>query len=177
VAFFWKIPVDTAVYHSYNKNMKNALFLIGPPGSGKSTWASALSPDDWTYLSTDKWIEDVAAREGVTYGEVFKREIKNAEQSMEVQLVSALAQGNDIVWDQTNMTRKSRLKKVGRLLDAGYTVDAHVFMPDAHELHQRQFKRAVATGKAIPQRVIDSMMENYEHPLEEEGFASITHHN
>jgi predicted kinase len=119
----------------------------------------------------------VATREGVTYGEVFKREIKNAEQNMEANLASALAQGKDIVWDQTNMTRKSRLKKVGRLLDAGYTVDAHVFMPDAHELHQRQFKRAVATGKAIPQRVIDSMMENYEHPLEEEGFASITHYN
>ncbi len=169
--------VDKGVAYSYTHSMKNALFLIGPPGSGKSTWAGALPPDEWVYVSTDRWIEDVAHREGVTYGEVFRREIKNAERDMEARLASALAQGKNIVWDQTNMTRKSRLNKVARLLNAGYTVDAHVFMPSAHELHQRQLRRAVETGKAIPQSVIDSMMENYEQPLDAEGFATITHHS
>lgn len=157
--------------------MKNAKFLIGPPGSGKSTWASALLAQGWAHISTDRWIEDVAARESATYGEVFQREIKNAEKDMATRLAAALAQGEDVVWDQTNMTRKSRLKKVAQLLDAAYTVEAHVFMPNSQELHQRQMRRAVETGKAIPQRIIDSMMENYEPPLDAEGFSAIILHD
>jgi len=157
--------------------MKTAMFLIGPPGAGKSTWAQPYLDQDWVHVSTDQWIERVATAEHKTYGEVFQAEIKNAERDMQACLETAIQAGKNIVWDQTNMSRKGRSKKVDRLLNAGYTVHAHVFMPSSQELNRRQLKRAVETGKAIPQRIIDSMLENYEAPIEAEGFASITEHS
>lgn len=152
--------------------------LIGPPGSGKSTWASALpSYDSWAHISTDAWIENMAVRKSVTYNEIFQQEIKNAEINMEAKLVSALAQGDGIIWDQTNMGRHIRLNKIGRLLDAGYTVEAHVFMPSEGELQVRQLQRAARTGKVIPQHIVDTMLEEYDPPSIEEGFNSIVIHN
>ena len=157
--------------------MKQAIFLIGPPGSGKTTWASALLTQGWVHVSTDRYVEEAALSKNVTYGEVFQREIKSAERKMQTLLAEALARGDNIVWDQTNMTRKSRMKKVSQLTSAGYTVEAHVFMPDSTELNARQMKRAVETGKAIPQRIIDSMLENYEPPIFDEGFTAIVNHD
>lgn len=156
--------------------VKTALFLIGPPGSGKSTWAQPYLDQGWAHISTDQWVERVAREQKKTYGEVFQAEIKNAERDMQARLDAAISDGRNIVWDQTNMSRKGRRAKVDRLLSAGYNVDAHVFMPTSQELNRRQMKRAVETGKAIPQRVIDMMMDNYEAPIEAEGFASITNH-
>lgn len=153
--------------------MKQANFLIGPPGSGKTTWASALLTQGWVHISTDRYIEEAAQTKDVTYGEAFQGEIKSAERKMKTLLAEALARGDDIIWDQTNMTRKSRMKKVSQLTSAGYTVVAHVFMPDSTELNARQLKRAIETGKAIPQRIIDSMLENYEPPILDEGFSEI----
>jgi len=155
---------------------KTVLFLIGPPGSGKTTWAQPYLDQGWTHISTDQWIERVARDQKKTYGEVFQSEIKNAEQDMQARLDAAIQEGRNIVWDQTNMSRRGRRAKLDKLISAGYTVDAHVFMPDGLELNRRQMKRAIETGKTIPQRVIDMMMDNYESPIEAEGFASITDH-
>lgn len=156
--------------------MKTALFLIGPPGSGKSTWAKPYLDQGWVHISTDQWIERVAHEQHKTYGEVFQSEIKNAERDMQVRLYNAIEAGMNIVWDQTNMSRKGRAKKVDCLVTGGYNVEAHVFMPSSEELNRRQMKRAVETGKAIPQRVINMMMDNYEEPIGAEGFSSITKH-
>ena len=156
--------------------MKKAILLIGPPGSGKTTWASTLLAQGWAHISTDRYIENVAQEKGATYGEVFQREIKNAERDMKARLAEVLAQGDDLVWDQTNMTRKSRMKKVSQLTSAGYTVKAHVFMIDPVELGARQLKRAIETGKVIPQRIVDQMLEYYEEPIFDEGYVEITFH-
>jgi hypothetical protein len=49
-------------------------------------------------------------------------------------------------------------------------------MIDSVELGARQLKRAIETGKVIPQRIVDQMLEYYEEPIIDEGYSVITFH-
>lgn len=144
--------------------------LIGVPGSGKSTW---VANQDWAatcaYVSTDKWVEIYAKEVGLTYNDVFKDFMPSAVDLMTKEVVAAREMGRDIIWDQTSVSVKSRLKKFNMLPD--YDHIAVVFKtPEADELARRLASRA---GKAIPDHVMRSMIENFDFPTEEEGFKEI----
>jgi predicted kinase len=144
--------------------------LIGVPGAGKSTW---IKNQDWalglTVVSTDAWVEDYARKEGKTYSEVFKDYMPTAVNLMAEQVVFARKHGHTIIWDQTSTTVKSRKKKFNMLPD--YEHIAVVFRtPDRDELDVRLLGRP---GKHIPKAVVDSMIEGWEEPTEEEGFKEI----
>lgn len=144
--------------------------LIGVPGSGKSTWVSS---QDWTkdipIVSSDKFIDEHAAKEGKTYNEVFNDYVKIATKLMENQVEICKANNTDIIWDQTNTSVKSRKAKLAKL--AGYEKIAVVFKtPEKEELDKRLASRV---GKSIPAHVMDSMIANLEMPTEEEGFKEI----
>lgn len=69
--------------------------LVGVPGSGKSTWIENADLEegrgrDTTVLSTDYFIECVAAIHGKTYNEVFHDTIKYANRKMYEDLDCAL---------------------------------------------------------------------------------------
>ena len=144
--------------------------LIGVPGSGKSTW---ISNQDWTngipVVSSDKFIDEHAAKEGKTYNEVFKDYIKIATHLMENQVLICKANNYDIIWDQTNTSAKSRKAKLDKL--EGYEKIAIFFStPEKEELDKRLAQRV---GKHIPENVMESMIANLEMPTEEEGFKEI----
>lgn len=144
--------------------------LIGVPGAGKSTW---IANQDWTkdipIVSSDKFIDEHAAKEGKTYNEVFKDYVKIATHLMENQVLICKANNTDIIWDQTNTSAKSRKAKLDKL--EGYEKIAIVFRtPDRSELDVRLSGRP---GKHIPKTVVDSMIANLEEPTEEEGFKEI----
>jgi len=155
---------------------KTAIFLIGVPGSGKTTWAQKYIDQGWAHVSTDRWIESAADQQGKTYGQVFKDEMPAAQQQAQAILDRAIANGENIVWDQTNLTRQSRRRKIQRLKSNGYTVLAHAFEIDPAELARRQQVRASTTGKLIPQHIVDTMIQSYEAPAASEGFDKITVH-
>lgn len=150
--------------------MAKVYMLIGVPGSGKSTW---LSNQDWAkdipVVSSDRFIDEYAAKEGKTYNEVFADYIKVATKLMDNQVLICKANGCDIVWDQTNTNAKSRAKKLA-VLD-GYEKIAVVFRTPEKEEHDRRLASRV--GKSIPDNVMRSMIENFEEPSEEEGFKEI----
>jgi predicted kinase len=144
--------------------------LIGVPGSGKSTW---IANQDWTkdipVVSSDKFIDEHAAKEGKTYNEVFEDYIKIATHLMENQLLICKANNTDIIWDQTNTSVKSRKAKLAKL--EGYEKIAVVFRtPEKEELDKRLAQRV---GKHIPANVMESMIANLQEPTEEEGFKEI----
>ena len=144
--------------------------LIGVPGSGKSTWIAA---QDWplycVLVSTDNHVEDYATLMGKTYNEVFKEHMPRAVELMALDVVAARTAGKDIIWDQTSTTVASRLKKFKMLPD--YEHIAVVFKtPEQDELKRRLKSRP---GKVIPKRVIETMIEFWEEPTEEEGFKEI----
>ena len=141
-------------------------FLVGLPGSGKSTWADSrfLLP----IVGTDQWIDRFAAELGATYNEVFDSHIKEATRLFDMQINDLVYQGRDFVWDQTNLTVKSRKAKLSRL--KGYDVSAVVFDIDPTVLAERQAQRP---GKTIPSHVLKSMASSYQEPTLEEGFSRI----
>ena len=144
--------------------------MIGVPGSGKSTW---IDNQDWAItcarVGTDKWVEIYAKEVGRTYSEVFTDFMPTAVDLMAKEVVAAREMKRDIIWDQTSTTVASRAKKFRMLPD--YEHIAVVFKtPDSDELKSRLKSRP---GKIIPKRVIETMIESWEEPTEEEGFKEI----
>ena len=144
--------------------------LIGVPGSGKSTWvANQEWAKDIPVVSSDKFIDEHAAKEGKTYNDVFADYVKIATRLMDNQVLICKANNTDIIWDQTNTSAKSRKAKLDKL--DGYEKIAVYFpTPEKEELDNRLAQRV---GKHIPSSVMSSMIANLEVPTEEEGFNEI----
>lgn len=149
--------------------------LIGVPCSGKSTWIDQGNFEqgrgrDTTILSTDYFIELVAKSRNKTYGEVFKETIKDADAKMYRDLQYALDKDHNIIWDQTNISRGMRMKKLKRIPDHYEKIAVVFSTPDPEELKRRLDSRP---GKTIPDHVLKSMIENFEYPSKNEGFDYI----
>jgi predicted kinase len=144
--------------------------LIGVPGSGKSTWvANQEWAKDCAYVSTDSWVELYAKEQGKTYSEVFVDYMPKAVNIMTEHVKLARDAGQDIIWDQTSTTVKSRARKFNML--PNYEHIAVVFKtPDADELARRLASRP---GKNIPDHVMRSMIKGFDMPTEDEGFKEI----
>lgn len=151
---------------------------IGVPYSGKSTYYQEfvkLRQDthrfNYALIDTDSYLEDMAFNLGISYNEAFRHHIKNATKDMYRKLNEALTLNHDIFWDQTNMTKKARAKKLIMIPDH-YEKVAVVFpVPSDVELAQRMKKR---TDKVIDKSVIEAMANSYEPPELDEGFDCIS---
>jgi len=149
--------------------MSTVYFLIGVPGSGKSTWVKTQQwTNDCRYISSDHYIEEYAKRVGKTYNEVFSEFIPHATKMMNDEVADAVASGDDVIWDQTNITSKTRINKLKHFLN--YYKVAVVFTTPDEEEHKRRLNRP---GKSIPTHVLDQMKSNLEMPTEAEGFDKI----
>lgn len=150
--------------------MNYLYMLVGVPGSGKSSWTQNQK---WAYncshISTDKHIENWAEELSGNYSDIFSTFMPAAVELMTAEVIYARENKQDIIWDQTSTTVKSRSKKLTMLPD--YYAIAVVFpTPDREELNQRLNLRA---GKVIPVDVIDNMIQGYEPPTIQEGFKEI----
>lgn len=150
--------------------MPKVYMLVGVPGAGKSTWIKSRDwPSNTVTVSSDRFIDDHAAKEGKTYNEVFKDYAPIAMRLMDNQVLIAKTNGCDIIWDQTNTSVKSRKAKLAML--EGYEKIAVFFhTPEPEVLAWRLENRP---GKSIPWNVMLSMMDNLAEPTEEEGFTTI----
>jgi len=152
--------------------MAKLYMLIGVPAAGKSTWVSK-APLDWNntvIASTDNYIEKVAKKENKTYTDVFQDNIQNATNYMNNAIKNAIANNQDIVWDQTNLNRRSREKKLKQIPN-NYKKIAVVFKtPNMKELTDRLNQRE---GKNIPVDVLKNMINSFQEPTSNEGFDEI----
>jgi predicted kinase len=147
--------------------MATIYMLVGVPGSGKTTWIKN-NKHNAVVLSTDDYIEKVAAKQGKTYSEVFKDVIGDATDQMEKDLLQAVRNERDIIWDQTNLTAKSRKGKLSRIPKSYKKVAVYFTVPS--DLRDRLASRP---GKTIPEPVIISMINQLQPPTKEEGFDEI----
>jgi len=140
--------------------------MIGVPGVGKSTWIKQQdwAQDDIAIVSTDSIVEQYAEQMGRTYNEVFKEFMPTAVRLMANQVEQARDQGLNIIWDQTSTTKASRAKKL-RMLPEYHAIAVVFLTPDRAELDVRLSGRP---GKHIPKKVVDSMIDGFEMPTEEE---------
>jgi predicted kinase len=152
--------------------MPKLYMLIGVPGSGKSTWIKNQNFDTNTVVvvSTDDIIEKRALAQGLTYSDVFQAEIRYATTEMNRNLTVAVANNKDIVWDQTNLTVKSRRAKLAQIPDQYLKIAVYFITPDDSELERRLKSRP---GKVIPANIVIGMKSQLQRPEQDEGWHEV----
>ena len=151
--------------------MPTLWMLVGVPGSGKSSWVNSQRFGSHTVVvSTDRHIDAEADRQGKTYSQVFKSYIKRATSIMTADLAMAIKDGDDVVWDQTSVTIKSRAAKLASIPDNYRKVAVFFPTPEAKELERRLASRP---GKTIPWNVVQGMASQLEAPTKDEGFDEV----
>jgi predicted kinase len=150
--------------------MKELIMMVGMPCSGKSTFIEKFSNkfNDYIVISTDNIIEGRAEKQGKTYNEIFKDEIKSATKEMNERLAQAIQNGDNIIWDQTNLTVKSRKSKLSGI-PKDYQKVAMYVETDLKTIKDRN----VRPGKIIPESVLDNMWGSIEVPSITEGFHAV----
>ncbi|WP_027234159.1 ATP-binding protein [Leisingera caerulea] len=150
------------------------IMLIGCSGSGKSTIAEdirARNPSA-VIISSDQIIEDFAQAEGISYQEAYPAQADNARDICEQTAVRAFERGLDVIWDQTNLQRSVREKRLAMVPD-GYTKIAVCLHGGLAAHRSRILARASAGGRDIPREVSKRQISDMEMPDFDEGFDRI----
>ena len=146
------------------------VMLCGIPTSGKSTYVQRLKKipywENAVVLSTDDYIEREAKRMGLTYNEIFDDVIKDATRELELQLSMAKDKGKGIIWDQTNLSVKTRKKKLSKLPSI-YHRGVIYFEISLEKALERNKHRE---GKFIPESILKRMYHQFEIPTIQGGF-------
>lgn len=148
--------------HSAAEPFAGLTILIGLPGSGKSSYASAsgqpvVSSDELRKRLTGRY--DDLSRDDEVFA--LAREI----------VADHLRRGRGVVLDATNVTRARRAPFIALARELGRPVRAVVIAAGPAEAAARNRLRE----KAVPEQVIFRMARRYEPPLPEEGFAEIVY--
>lgn len=158
--------------------MPQFFMLVGAPGSGKSTWTRnflSKTDDEYAVISSDDIIVEWGKLldPNMTYTDAFRKvDMKKVQAELNSRLMAATADLKNIIWDQTNLTAKSRRGRTSRIPKL-YRKTCVVFKVQHDELFRRLEKRAQEEGKHIPKKVIDDMIKTFEEPDESEGFDRI----
>ena len=157
-----------------NMYIPEIVMLCGIPCSGKSTYVNKLLTYEYwensIILSTDNYIEEQAKRLGMTYNEVFQDCIDEATRQLEMSFVRAKEEGKRIIWDQTNLSIKTRKKKLTKVPSI-YKRTVVWFQVDLEEALKRNGTRE---GKFIPESILKRMYHQFEVPTLEEGFDFVS---
>jgi len=161
--------VDVYKSDFYNADSQITV-LIGPPGSGKSTYLSKyLQTDtDIVVISRDKMMVEILSEKYGTndYNKIWQNATKEEHQMITNLLMKnfskAVKQGKQIVIDMTNVSIKSRRKwQVGKV-----GVKYIVFLTSLDELQQRVAERK---EQKIKNWVLMNFVKWFEMPLPTEG--------
>ena len=146
-------------------------FMVGIPGSGKSTYAKELSKHAGAVIfSSDVIREEIGADGGDVskHSEVFK--------ILHNRIYESLLNGNDCIYDATNINRKKReafLKELNSKV-SGVTKICIVM---ATPVDYCKMFNGGREGKAkVPHDVIDRMYKNWQTPYYAEGWDKIFLH-
>lgn len=142
---------------------------VGCPASGKSTWAEQYK-DGFIIVSSDAIRAALYGDESIQGNpvEVFELVKKN--------IVDALKQGKDVIFDATNMKYKNRMnimREVNKFSSEYLIKVCEIFVEPIDVLLERNANRE----RHVPEHVIRRMMQQFEMPTCAEGFNLINIHN
>lgn len=146
-----------------------AIFLIGIPTSGKSTFSSNPRYREYVRVSSDDILQEIAKERQQSYNTTFKANIRFAQIAMMKVLRKAVQENKNLIWDQTNLTKKQRREKL-KHIPAHYKKTAVYFVIPLETALKRNTQRP---GKVIPPEVLERMLNDYELPTLEEGFDKV----
>jgi predicted kinase len=151
-----------------NIHRPEIIIMVGLPGAGKSTLISNKYPNH-VIVSSDDIIEKLATGEDKTYDEVFKQFIGKATFEMKEIFKNAIENNKNIVWDQTNLTKKKRRNILNQVPSHYKKIAIVLNIPDK----LRYERTAGRKGKSIPSHIMQSMEQSYQSPTKDEGFDEI----
>jgi predicted kinase len=146
-----------------------AIFLVGIPTAGKSTFSNQQKYKNYTRVSSDDILQEIAKEKQQSYNTIFKGNIRFAQIAMMKVLRKAIEEDKSIIWDQTNISKKQRREKL-KHIPAHYKKTAVYFIVDLETALKRNTQRP---GKVIPPEVLERMIKEYELPTNEEGFDEV----
>ena len=153
--------------------------LVGLPLSGKTTfrrhmWADYLR--SVPVISSDDYIEAMGRLHQLDYNDSFPIFIDAANKACFAMAQYSASRGHNVIWDQTNLTEKSRKSKLAFFHDKSnwtYKKVAYYFIPPDHSLLLKRQDRRI--DKKIPENVLLSMRDQLQIPGLSEGFDQIIH--
>lgn len=139
------------------------IMLVGIPGSGKSTHAKKLNHGtNDIHLSSDSIRAELYGDEATQGNPSVVFDI------MHKRTLEALANGNNVIYDATNITRKDRASIMSKIPKYVET-ECHIVWAPIETCIKRDSKRERTVGK----EVIDRMLKRFQAPYYDEGFDSI----
>jgi predicted kinase len=157
--------------------MPKLVMFVGLPLTGKTTYRKKHFPEAWwVAASSDDVLNSLGEMNDLDYNTAFKTyDFKHIEGILKNTVEWAVASSLNVVWDQTNLSKKSRAKKLELLPE--YEKECFYFRAPSYdalkELSRRNCNQDRA-GKTIPMDVLESMLEKLEVPTLDEGFTRIT---
>ena len=145
-------------------NRPSLILLVGIPGSGKTTYAEKYIEENHNtvHLSSDKIRAELWGNEA-TQGD--NNEVFSLMQS---RAVEALNNGQNVVYDATNVTRKDRSYIIGICPKFAKT-ECHIIWAPIETCIERDAARERTVGK----EVIDRMFKRFQAPFVDEGIDEI----
>jgi predicted kinase len=136
--------------------------LVGVPGSGKSTYAEKMANEFTKHISSDAIRKEIYGDESCQDdpGRVFN--------IMHERTLYALRNGYDVIYDATNITRKSRLSILKQLPAYVEKKCVIVWVPIDYCI-----KRDTERDRTVGKEVIYKMLQRFEAPFYDEGFDNI----
>lgn len=148
--------------------MKQAIFMVGAPNSGKSTYINK-NLYGLAIVSRDIKVLQLAGTDN--YDDAWKKvDQKQVDKMLQEHFEWVTESEQDFVIDMTNMSKKSRKRWLDKIDKSVYEIKAIVFRTPLETLLYRNEQRP---GKTIPVNVIHTMFNSYEEPTAEEGFSEI----
>lgn len=154
--------------------MPRFILLSGAAGSGKTTFRQNLrnTIPDLQEISGDDYIEEMAAKDGLSYQDAWQAYNKATPEVLRERLAKALANPTDIVWDATNLTPQVRRTVLESVPDNYTLVAISVEAPLGLSL-ERVWERKSDTGKDVPEDVVRTQHAGYQRPHFDEGFDHV----
>ena len=148
------------------------ILMAGIAGSGKTTLAKKEYPD-YIRISLDDIRRSWYERGNLV--EAYKPDglpvpTSNNRKAEHVLINNALRQGQNIIVDDTNLTRDIRRHHVLHAGRYGYAVHAIVFCNFERARSQNKLRHG---EERVPDYVVHKMQRDFESPIMEEGFESI----
>lgn len=150
----------------YDKFRPKFIMLVGLPGSGKSTYAKRIADSNTKYFSSD------ATRKELYGDESCQQDHNKVFSIMHGRTLDALRNGFDVIYDATNITRKSR-RSILDLIPPYVDKECIVVWAPIKTCIERDKSRERTVGSVV----IDKMLRRFEAPFYDEGFNSIRLHS
>ena len=145
-------------------NRPSLILLVGIPGSGKTTYAEKYIEENpnTVHLSSDKIRAELWGNEA-TQGD--NNEVFSLMQS---RAIEALNNGQSVVYDATNITRKDRSYIIS-ICPKFVKIECHIIWAHIETCIERDAARERTVGKAV----IDKMLKRFQAVYYDEGVDKI----